>query len=187
MLFSKDTALAISGSSSDDPTVVGATLRVHTAAGCGGPCDATYALPADGWRRLGAPGEIKGLSLRRPAARVWPREDAAGEAGQGAEDTPAGEHSSRTRLRRRPAPVDVVLTLGTQRVCLRAGGTTRFTPGRKYSASDRQPPRRVRSRRTAARGLMRASAGPRRARARPRCGPGGPVSPCTTAMSGYDA
>src|SRR5262245_61457190 len=61
-LGSKDEALGIGegNGSADDPTLAGATLRVLTAAGCSGPCDATYVLPADGWRLIGKWGEDEG-------------------------------------------------------------------------------------------------------------------------------
>ena len=138
-LFSKDTALAISGSSSDDPTVVGATLRVRTAAGCGGPCDATYALPADGWQRLGAPGEIKGYRYVDPQLAAGPVRTLLVKPGKALKISGRGAQLAHA-LAAPPAPVDVVLTLGTQRVCLRASGTMHFTPGRKYSATGSPAP-----------------------------------------------
>jgi hypothetical protein len=37
-------------------------------------------------------------------------------------------------------PVDLVLTLGTQRSCFQSGGTTVFKAGRKLTASDAPAP-----------------------------------------------
>lgn len=139
MLFSKDSALAISGSSSDDPTVVGATLRVRTAAGCGGPCDATYALPADGWHRIGASGDTRGYGYGDRQLAAGPVRTLLVKSGKALKIAAKGAQLAHA-LTSSPAPVDVVLTLGTRQMCLRAGGATRFTSGRKYSATGSPAP-----------------------------------------------
>jgi cysteine-rich repeat protein len=135
-LGSKDPALAISGSASDDPTLVGATLRVRTAAGCGGPCDATYSLPPDGWQAL---GENEGHRYVDPQLAAGPVKTVMVKPGKTLKIVAKGDQLEHA-LASDPTPVDVVLTFGAQRMCFRSGGTTKFTQGKKFSASNAPAP-----------------------------------------------
>jgi hypothetical protein len=39
-----------------------------------------------------------------------------------------------------PSPVDVVLTFGNERICVRFGGQVSFRPGTRFLAADAPPP-----------------------------------------------
>jgi len=135
---SKDTATGLGGGngSSDDPTIAGATLRVRTADGCGGACDATYQLPASGWRVL---GENAGYQYSDRTLAVGPVKTVTVRPGKGFKAVAKGAQLTH-QLAASPVPVDVVLTLGTLRSCLQFGGTVRFTAGKKLTASKAPAP-----------------------------------------------
>jgi hypothetical protein len=131
-LTSKDPALALG----DDPTVTGATLRVRTAAGCGGPCDATYSLPAEGWQLL---GENTGYRYVDPQFTAGPVRTALVKPGKTLKVIAKGARLAHA-LASDPTPVDVVLTVGAQRACFQSGGTTNFASDKKFSASNAPAP-----------------------------------------------
>jgi len=140
-LGSKDDGLGIGegNDSADDPTLAGATLRVLTAAGCDGPCDATYALPAEGWRLIGKPGENEGYQYTDRLLTAGPVKKVSVRAGKVLKVIAQGEQLGHS-LSTDPSPIDVVLTLGTQQLCFRSGGTTLFRAGRKFTASNAPAP-----------------------------------------------
>lgn len=135
-LVSKDVGLGLGAGSgsADDPTLGGATLRVRTAAGCAGSCDATYPLPADGWRPLGKPGQVVGYVYADPQRVAGPVTRVTVKAGKLLKVTAKGAGLLH-QLTTDPAPVDVVLSLGGSRACLSFGGVTRLVPGRMFVAS----------------------------------------------------
>jgi len=140
-LGSKDDALGIGAGngSLDDPTLAGATLRVRTTAGCDGPCDATYVLPAEGWRLIGAPGDDEGYQYTDRLLVAGPVKKASLRTGKVLKIIAQGDQLMH-RLPTDPLPVDVVLTLGTQQACFQSGGTTVFKAGRKLTASNAPAP-----------------------------------------------
>lgn len=125
--LSRDPAIATAG----DPTQEGGTLRV---AGVG--FADTYPLPASGWTALKGgtgwrysdqdlvAGPVK-LVVVKPGKLLK-------AVGKGA----ALGHS----LGQKPDPVDVVLALGSQRSCLRFGGTVSFISGRRFKATSSVAP-----------------------------------------------
>jgi cysteine-rich repeat protein len=127
------------GSPADDPTVAGATLRVRTTAGCGGPCDATYTLPAGGWQPIGTPGQNKGYKYYDKLLASGPVKKVTVTPGKRLKIVAKGEHLAH-QLAADPAPVDVVFALGTRRACMRFGGTTKLTAGRTFVASNAPAP-----------------------------------------------
>jgi hypothetical protein len=133
-LASSDRTLDL-GSPADDPTVAGATLRVRTTAGCGGPCDATYALPAGNWQLIGSPGQNKGFKYDDKLLAAGPVKKITVKPGKGLKIIAKGEQLAH-QLAADPAPVDVAFTLGTRRACMRFGGTTKVSVGRTFVASN---------------------------------------------------
>jgi hypothetical protein len=129
---SKDPLLTIGAGNdtSDDPTVAGAMVRVHAA---DGRFDDTYAMPASHWSLVGRAGRGKGYRYKDPSLAVGPIKLAVVKtgkvltlAGKG-----AGLHQD---LGVDPSPVDVTMTLGTHRYCLRFGGTTSWKPDKQFTA-----------------------------------------------------
>ncbi|HEV7733503.1 MAG TPA: choice-of-anchor Q domain-containing protein [Candidatus Binatia bacterium] len=124
--------LAGGNGSEDDPVLNGGALRVLSASG---GFDATYQLPASGWKYQGAAGAGKGYKFTGSGAIrsviVKPGK-VARVIGKGS----SLEHTLATN----PAPVDVVLELGAQSYCGRFGGSPEFTQGIKYLAKSAPPP-----------------------------------------------
>lgn len=108
---------------SADPLTGGGTLRIAS----GNGFDTTIALPASAWRRLGKPSKPKGFVLRRTDAvrllLVKPGKVLKLLAGGSGIAVP---------LATTPDPVDVTLTLGSERYCLRFGGTPKFKAGARF-------------------------------------------------------
>jgi len=124
--------------SGDDPTQHGATLRVRTAAGCAGPCDATYVLPAVGWKRIGVSGQDKGYRYSDKMLAAGPVKQVSVSTGKRVKISAKG--AALAPLATDPSPVDVTLTLGSSRSCVAFGGTMRFIPGRSLIAVDAPAP-----------------------------------------------
>ncbi|MFN8544400.1 MAG: FG-GAP-like repeat-containing protein [Candidatus Binatia bacterium] len=128
-LVSRDGTLTLGrgNGSADDPVEQGASLRFATVAG--DRFDVTYRLPKAHWRYLGHKGEgrgyrFTGLKPFRSVVVKTRRTIRVRARGAGLLATLGAD----------PTPVDVVLTLGEQRYCLRFGGTTTFVAGRKFLA-----------------------------------------------------
>lgn len=129
-LVSKDTGITIGAGngSGDDPRTAGALLRV--ASSSGDVFDSTYSLPAGGWTRIGAEGANKGYKFASggvgaiKTVTIKPKSIAL---------TGKGALLGHT-LQANPNPVELVLTMGGTRYCLRFGGTVVFKPGKSYVA-----------------------------------------------------
>jgi hypothetical protein len=116
-----------------DPTATGGQLRVLSNVGSG--FEGRYELPATGWRPLRRRGAIRGyryVDRHGPIRSVKLENGAVRVAGRGI----GLAHT----LAADPSPVDVALALGTQRACLRFGGTTTFKGGRTFKAENAPPP-----------------------------------------------
>lgn len=126
-MVARDPAVAAAG----DPTADGGTLRV-----AGDGFDDIYPLPAGGWTALRngkgwrysdaklVAGPVK-LVIVKPGKLV---KVVGKRAGLG--------HA----LGSDPQPVDVVLTAGTQRSCVRFGGEVSFTLGQRFKAKGAPAP-----------------------------------------------
>jgi hypothetical protein len=133
-LTARDPAITLGdgNGSDDDPTVASGSLRVVSTAGDG--FDDTYPLAAAGWKRLGRAGANKGYRFG-PGAGVKVRVK-SGKLLKIVAKGPALGHS----LGADPNPIDVVLTTGTERFCLRFGGTVTFVPGKRFLATNAPAP-----------------------------------------------
>jgi hypothetical protein len=128
-VVSKDASITLGGGngSGDDPRTAGATLRVRsTAAGF----DATYALPAARWKRIGKEGRGKGYRYADahrasgPVTSVVLKPGSLEAKGRGAQLAQS--------LATDPTPVDVAFLVGTLRYCARFGGDVTYVAGRKF-------------------------------------------------------
>jgi hypothetical protein len=116
--------------SADDPVVNGGELRVR-----GGGFDDTYDLPASGWKYQGKTGAGKGYKFAKGAAIksvIVKSGKLVRILGKGA--------SLGHDLTTNPAPVDVTLTLGDRKYCLRFGGDVQFKDGTKLLAKNAPAP-----------------------------------------------
>lgn len=137
---SADATLALgSGDGSfDDPVLHGATLRVRTEDGCGGPCDDTYELannlPEDGWSYLGAAGQHRGYRYRSgiTGLRVVIRPGRRLRVG--------GRGSFGHALGADPLSVEATLSTGLRRYCASFGGDRTFRLGAVFQATDAAAP-----------------------------------------------
>lgn len=135
VMIAKDAAVGIGGGpdSADDPTLHGGSLRVFSRAGDG--FDDTYALPAAGWKPVGRKGEVRGWKFANgdPVRRVLVRD------GKRITIVAKGPELGHT-LVTEPDPVDVVLTVGGARHCLRFGAPSSFRAGRRFVAKQAPAP-----------------------------------------------
>lgn len=137
-LVSTDVAIGLGGGmgSADDPVVHGGSVRVLSIAG--DVFDATYALPATGWRYLKKKGAIVGYSFRGKGGAIHGVIVRAGSlvrvsgSGKGLGHTLGGS----------PAPVRVVVRVGEQPLCMAFGGAVAFKPGRRFVAKGAPAPAR---------------------------------------------
>lgn len=127
-LLSRDIALTLGAGngSADDPVLHGGTLRVVSLAGDG--FDDTYALPATRWSYKQKAGQNKGYKFRP----TKPFKSVTVQPGKRIKVVAKGEGLGHT-LGSDPAPVEVVLTLGSHCYCLRFGGdAAAFKPDKKW-------------------------------------------------------
>jgi hypothetical protein len=136
---SRDGAVGLGGGngSPDDPTRVGARLRLQTEGAV--PLDLRYDLPAAGWRTIGRSGRNKGYRYRDRGRRAGPVTAVTIRGGRGIAIAAKGM-SLGPSLAAEPDAVSVVLDLGARRHCMRFGGTTRFRPARLFGARNAPPP-----------------------------------------------
>jgi glucose/arabinose dehydrogenase len=112
----------------DDPTVVGGTLRV-TSAGF----DDTYPLPAGNWKPIGDPADNKGFKYADKLQVAGPIKTAQVKAGKIVKASGKGSGLGHT-LATNPDPVTTVLSIGTQRYCAQFGGLVKFTATKSFTA-----------------------------------------------------
>lgn len=118
------------GGPADDPTVNGGSLRV-----VGTGIDDTYAMPAGNWLPIGKPADRKGFKYKDSHLVSGPVKTAQVKAGSLVKASAKGAGLGHT-LGSDPSPIDVVLTIGTRKYCLRFGGTETFKPGKALTAKD---------------------------------------------------
>jgi len=127
VLVAKDAKIALA----DDPTTGGASLRVSTDAG--DRFDATYALAATKWKRIGKASAPKGYRFvdgSGPIKSVLVRAGRVKAVGKGAQLVQS--------LHADPDPVRITLVLGGSRYCTSfAGGT--FAADKRYVARSGSP------------------------------------------------
>jgi len=133
LLLSKDPSVTLGegNGSADDPTTNGGSLRLVGGSSPGGGflIDATYALPASGWKLIGKAGDGKGYKFKGSPVKtllIKPGKlvkivGKGGDVGLGTTN---------------PDPVNVVLTLGAQQYCFTFGGSVTFKEEKKYLAKD---------------------------------------------------
>jgi hypothetical protein len=133
-LLARDSAITLGdgNGSADDPTAdAGGSLRVVSGAGF----DDTYLLPGVSWKTLGEAGANKGYRF----ASSGPIRNVRVKRGKLIKIVAKGAALGHS-LAGNPAPVDVVLTIGTERYCMRFGGTVTFAPGKRFLATDALAP-----------------------------------------------
>jgi len=122
VLFAKDPAIV-----AGDPTQLGGSLRVFTAAGDG--FDTTYPLVGH-WKPIGKPAAPKGYRFTDAAG---PIKSVIVKPGKIAKAVGKGAGLGHT-LGANPDPVTVLLATGTERDCMSFGGG-KFVAGKKYLAT----------------------------------------------------
>jgi hypothetical protein len=137
---SKDTSvdLGSGNGSADDPVVHGGELRVRTAAGCNGPCDATYPLPKEHWQYVGASGANAGYRYKDAELLAGPIKSATVKPGRLVKFVGMGAQLGQG-LDADPAPVSVSFRIGGRRWCITFGGTPKLVVGKSYSAKNAPP------------------------------------------------
>jgi len=118
--------------SSDDPRNVGASLRVMTSAG--DVFSASYILPAARWSLLGKADKPKGYKYKDSAREVSNVRKVTIKAGKSLKVDIRGE--SALSIFASPDPLNVALTLGSQRMCSAFGGDVDFRPSNRYTAKN---------------------------------------------------
>jgi len=134
---SEDTALTLGrgNDSPDDPTQQGGSLRIVSV--MGDVFDQTYPLPKDGWHYLGKAGQNKGYRFKLGSAA--PVKSVVVKAGKLVQVVAKGSKLGHS-LASDPNPVQVILALGEQQLCLGFGGTASFKAGKKFTAGDSPAP-----------------------------------------------
>jgi hypothetical protein len=116
--------LGAGNGSVDDPTIMGGSLRVLTANGCGGPCDTTYDLPAGSWTLSKGQFPVRSYKF---ADRFGTVRSITLRPGSGTSLKISAKGAGLLHeLAADPGPVDVVLTIGGHSICMEFGGTTTF-------------------------------------------------------------
>jgi len=134
--LSKDPAIGIGpNGSSDDPTVVGGSLRLRS-----GTFDVTYALPSGSWGLNGSAGEDKGYKFKSSTGPI-----ASVTLKPGKQLKVKGKGGLGTPLASDPRPIDVVVQTGTRRYCAQFGspdgGAVTVKIGKQFEARNAPPPR----------------------------------------------
>ena len=119
--------------SADDPVLSGGTLRIVSTAGDG--FDRTSSLASGQWRYIGKAESGRGYRYR---TRTPDRISIVVRPGKELRISARGALG--LTLARDPNPVAVVLSLGELRYCLGFRGAVEFRAGRRWTASDADPP-----------------------------------------------
>lgn len=137
-VLSRDSGVSLGGGdgSADDPTLHGATLRVKDDSG---RFDRTHALAAAGWRRIGGPGARVGYRYDDPGLVRGPIRRVLFLAGRGIKVAGKGAGLGLS-LAMSPQAVEVTLSLGSRKTCMRFGGTTDWDPKGRFRAVDAAAP-----------------------------------------------
>jgi hypothetical protein len=133
--LSKDSSISVGGGdgSTDDPTLHGGSLRLQATAG---GFDATYPLPATGWRAIGDTPNT-GYKYTDRGAVNGPVKKALLKPGpDGAIAKFVLKGSSEITVPTDPVSVVASLMLGGKQHCLTFGGEISFTPGTRWVAKN---------------------------------------------------
>lgn len=134
-VVSKDPTLAIGAGngSAADPVLHGATLDVGS--GSGDTFAGRYELPAHNWSYLGAPGRNLGYRYREKnrLSPAGPVTSIVVKTGKNVRIAARGAALALT-LAAVPDPVDIVLALGEQELCMRFGGDVEHLMGKRFTA-----------------------------------------------------
>ncbi len=123
-----DIVLGAGNGSADDPRTAGGSVRVRSESG---GFDVTYPLAASGWRLIGPDGGNKGYRYADRALRDGPV--ASVRLKPGSLKVAARGAGLAHDLAVDPSPVDLVLTIGSQRYCLRFDAGT-FRASRSFAS-----------------------------------------------------
>jgi hypothetical protein len=137
---SKDLAIGVGAGngSGDDPTIVGATVRVVSIAG---GFDATYTLPAANWALIGKPGDNKGYKYKDSVGPFTSGQLKAGKPGKPGQLKLVAKGSDLDfSLATDPSPVSVYATIGRQQFWSQYGGTTALKAGKSFKGQDAPVP-----------------------------------------------
>lgn len=119
---------------STDPTVTGGQLRMLSNAASS--FEGRYDLPATRWKGLRKHGALRGYRYKDRSGAIrsirWTFGGSVEVQGRGAR--------LKHTLGGSPEPVDVALSLGTERACLHFGGTISYSPGKSFRAEDAASP-----------------------------------------------
>jgi len=137
-VVANDLAIGLGGGngSADDPTGVGATVRV-----VGATFDDTYTLAAGQWALVGPAGANKGYKYKNPLGPFHAALLKPGKPGKpGSLKLAAKGAGLAYTLASNPAPVSIVATIGGQRFWAQFGGTTTFKAGKSFKAKNAPAP-----------------------------------------------
>jgi hypothetical protein len=130
-------ALGAGNGSIDDPSQPAVTTTVRVVGSGSDAFDTTYGLPSNGWRPIGKPGANKGYKFK--SSTNTPISSATIKAGKLVKVSGRGSGLPFT-LATSPDPVLIVVQVGTVRYCFGFGGTVKFTPAKRYVATDSPSP-----------------------------------------------
>lgn len=135
-VVSADTSLSLGGGngSVDDPTLHDGSLRLASSASSasGALFDATYELPASGWKLVGKSGKNKGYKWKGTVSQ-GPAATVLVKAGHTLKVSLHGTGLD-IALGADPSPVTATLRIGNREYCLSFGGTTKFKAESSFTA-----------------------------------------------------
>jgi hypothetical protein len=120
-----------SNGTASDPVLHGGSVRVMTAGGF----DHEYVLPASTWQYAGTPGANFGYRYRDLRMVNGPIKKVAVKSESSVSVAAVWPGPAELSLANDPDPVTIIVTLGSTRYCMRFGGTIKYVPGRRYTAT----------------------------------------------------